>query len=257
MRGVLPRHLLVLCPAFFLAGVLAVRFPETPGSGTASVISVAVIAAPAIAALFLRLGVRRAVISLAGLSLFAFAVEITGVLTGFPYGEFSYGAGLGPKLAGLVPYALPVAYVPLVIGAVAAAEPRASDTPGRRAGWVFSAALLLVALDGVLDPGAVRLGLWVWPEGGAYYGVPVENYLGWALSGTLAAALLLALGGWWRGTVPRPMLLDSALISLAFWAAVTAAAGLPFPALLGGVLFILFLRRRAVLSRRWRKRWWR
>jgi putative membrane protein len=100
-------------------------------------------------------------------------------------------------------------------------------------------------MDAVLDPGATSLGFWVWPEGGAFYGVPPSNFAGWLLSGTLAAALLLATGRW--AEPPRPALLDSATISTAFWTAVAAFSGIILPALLGTVLFVYLLARRTYL----------
>ena len=117
---------------------------------------------------------------------------------------------------------------------------------GSRLLHVAYAALLLVWMDAVLDPGATSLGFWVWPEGGAYYGVPPGNYAGWLLSGTLAAALLLATGRW--SETPTPALLDSAAISTAFWTAVAAFSGIAVPTLLGLVLFAYLLARRAHLG---------
>ena len=178
--------------------------------------------------------------SLLALSLFAYAIESVGVATGFPYGRFFYGDALGPTIAGLVPFLLPLSYAPLVVGAVAAAWGGRS-----RLLHVAQAALLLVWMDAVLDPGATSLGFWVWPEGGAYYGVPVSNFAGWLLSGTLAAALLLATGRW--SAPPRPALLDSATISIAFWTAVAAFSGIILPALLGTILFVFLLARRTYL----------
>jgi putative membrane protein len=171
-----------------------------------------------------------------------------GVVTGFPYGEFSYAAKLGPRIGGLVPWTLPVSWVPLVLGAVAATE--RVDRPNSQLHWLSwgaAAALLLVAFDGVLDPGAAHLGFWVWPTGGAYYGVPLSNYAGWMLSSLAASALLLVLAPW-RQTQPLAGMLDSALISLAFWSAVNAVAGITVPALLGVALFAFMLWRRSALQ---------
>jgi len=137
---------------------------------------------------------------------------------------------------------LPVSYAPLVIGAVAASWRSKLQS---RALWILRSALLLILIDGVLDPGATSLGFWVWPEAGAYYGVPLSNYAGWLISGTLAAALLLAAGQW--RAAPLPGLLDSALVALAFWIGVSLFSGLAIPALLGSALFAYLLHRRAQL----------
>lgn len=236
----IPLRLLAACALAFAAAYFPLRFPDAPGA--ASYVATFLIALPALVALFRYLGARRAVYALLALSAFAYAIETIGVLTGYPYGVFFYGEALGPKAFGLVPYLLPVSYVPLVIGAVAAAGGRRG-----RGSRVLGAALLLVLMDGVLDPGAVALGFWVWPEGGPYYGVPLSNYAGWALSGALAAAILLAAGRW--DAPPRPGLLDSAIIAVAFWSGVSVFSALLLPALLGGGLFMYLLWRRKQLSK--------
>ena len=48
------------------------------------------------------------------------------------------------KVAGIVPYALPLSWVPLVLGAVAATKPGVSERLLRRILWVLMAAVLLV-----------------------------------------------------------------------------------------------------------------
>ena len=236
-----PLPLVLASAIFFGAAYFTVRFPDTPGSGAASYAATLAIALPSVVALFRYLGAGQAVRALLVLSAFAYLIEGIGVATGLPYGTFYYGDALGPKVFGLAPYILPVSYLPLVIGAVAATGSRSVAL------WTLKSALLLTLMDGVLDPGAVSLGFWVWPEGGPYYGVPLSNYLGWLLSGALASALLLAVGRW--NTAPLPGLLDSAIVAVAFWTGVAVFSLLYIPALLGVFLFVYFLRRRSRLSR--------
>jgi putative membrane protein len=238
-----PPPLIAASAFFFVAAFFAVRFPDVPGAEVGSYVSTLLIALPSVVALFVYLGARGAAISLAALALFGYAIETIGVLTGFPYGPFYYGDALGARIFGLVPLLLPVSYGPLVIGAVGAAW--SPDAQGRLL-WVLRSALLLTLIDGVLDPGAAALGFWVWPEGGAYYGVPISNYAGWLLSGALASALLLAAGRW--SSAPPPGLLESALVALAFWVGVAVFSGLLLPALLGASLFVYLLHRRARLA---------
>lgn len=235
-----PRPLLLASALFLGAAFFVSRFPDVPGASVGSYVSTALIGLPSVVALFAYLGPRGAVFSLLVLSAFAYAIETVGVATGLPYGTFSYGDALGPKALGLVPYLLPVTYVPLVIGAVAAAW-----RPGPPLAHVALSALLLVLVDGVLDPGAVALGFWNYPGGGVYHGVPLSNFGGWLLSGAIAAALLISLGRWRRP--PPPGALDSTILTLALWAGVAALSGLVLPAALGVTLFVLFLTRRARL----------
>jgi len=252
----LPRHprlLLAASTLFFGAAYFTVSFPDAPGAGIASFVSTLLIALPSFVALWRYLSPRGAVLSLLSLSAFGYAIETIGVATGFPYGPFYYGDSLGPKITGLVPYLLPLSWVPLVLGATAATAPTIPDGKAmsrrRRVLWVLYAAILLTLVDGVLDPGAASLGFWVWPEGGLYYGVPVSNYLGWLFSSSVAAAILLVLGcRRWVSVPPPPGLLDSALVAVAFWVGVDLFSGLLFPAVLGAALFFYLLGRRARLS---------
>ena len=238
-----PRPLLLASAFAFLAAFFATRFPDVPGASVGSYVSTLLIALPSFVALFAYLGPRRAALSILAVSAFAFAVESVGVATGFPYGAFSYDDALGPKLFGLVPYLLPVTYVPLVIGAVAAAW-----APGRLAPRVLLSALLLVLIDAVLDPGATALGFWIWPEGGPYYGVPLTNFAGWLLSGAVSATLLLSIS---RTQTPFPPgALDSTILATAFWTGTAFFSGLMLPILLGILLFAFLLHRRARLRTR-------
>ena len=236
-----PRLLLLASAVAFAAAFFATRFGDVPGAGVGSYVSSVLLALPSLVALFAHLGARRATLAVLAVSAFAYAIESVGVATGFPYGTFFYGDALGPRFLGLVPYLLPVTYVPLVIGAVAAAW-----TPGRLAPHIALSALLLVLIDAVLDPGAAALGFWVWPDGGPYYGVPLSNFAGWLLSGAVSAALLFSVGR--IRTPPPPGALDSAILSLAFWTAAAVFSALALPALLGLVLFVLSLARRAALK---------
>ena len=240
LRRTTPRSLILACALSLVAAFFAVRYPHIQGASVGSYVSTLLIALPSSVALFRYLGPRRATLSLLTLSILAYAIEARGVATGYPYGPFYYGDALGPRLAGLVPYLLPLSYAPLVVGAVAAAwgtRPRLLH--------VSYATLLLVWMDAILDPGAASLGFWVWPQGGAYYGVPLSNYAGWLLSGALATTLLLTTGRW--SETPRPALLDSAIIATSFWTGVSVLSGMVAPALLGATLFAYLLGRRSYL----------
>ena len=240
LRRTTPRLLILACALSLVAAYFVIRYPDIQGASVGSYVSTFLIALPSAVALFRYLGPRRATLSLLALSIFGYAIETLGVAAGFPYGPFYYGDALGPSLAGIVPYLLPLSYTPLVVGAVAAAR-----GTRLRLLHVLYATLLLVWMDAVLDPGAASLGFWVWPQGGVYYGVPLSNYAGWLLSGTLATALLLTTGRW--SETPRPSLLDSAIIATSFWIGVAFISGMVAPALLGATLLAYLLGRRSHL----------
>jgi len=131
---------------------------------------------------------RRAVGWIGVLTAYTYLIESVGVATGWPYGEFAYTVDLGPMLGG-VPVALPVFFIPLVTNAyllcLLLLGPRADSV------WVRLATVIpvVVAMDVVLDPGAVSLGFWDF-GGGAFHGVPLSNYAGWVLSAVVAVVTL-------------------------------------------------------------------
>jgi putative membrane protein len=132
---------------------------------------------------------RRAGVALVGLIAYTYAIEIVGVATGWPYGSFVYHVDLGPMAAG-VPLSLPLFFVPLVLNSVLVVTLLASrwSLPRR----LLVAVGVVIAVDLALDPGAVALGFWSYTDGGVYYGVPVSNYLGWVLSGSVAVGAITA-----------------------------------------------------------------
>ncbi|WP_338729570.1 bisanhydrobacterioruberin hydratase [Haladaptatus sp. DJG-WS-42] len=133
---------------------------------------------------------RRATVALVALATFTYAVELVGVRTGLPYGEFSYQLALGPMLFGEVPLALPIFYFPLLLNSyllgLLLLGPRATTRLRR----ILAGICIVLVMDLVLDPAAVDLGFWAYVGGGAYYDVPLSNYLGWVFSATIAVSLI-------------------------------------------------------------------
>ncbi|MFC7325219.1 bisanhydrobacterioruberin hydratase [Halorubrum rutilum] len=197
-------------PWFVLFGVLVMRSPLVVGT------------LPAID--------RRAVGWVGVLIAYTYAVELVGVATGWPYGSFEYTVDLGPMLAG-VPVALPVFFIPLVVNAyllcLLLLGSRASN------GWLRLATVIaaVVAMDVVLDPGAVALGFWSF-GGGSFYGVPLSNYAGWVVSATVA---VVTLDRAFAGTTLRDRLrdcefmLDDMVSFVILWGGINLWYGNPLP----------------------------
>ncbi|NDJ52879.1 MAG: carotenoid biosynthesis protein [Chloroflexi bacterium] len=114
-------------------------------------------------------------------------VEAIGTATGVPFGVYDYTAKLQPQLAH-VPLLIPLAWLMMLPPAWAVA----SRLVGRFRGPAFIAlsALAMVAWDLFLDPQMVNWGLWEWQNGGAYFGIPLSNYLGWFLTAALVTLLI-------------------------------------------------------------------
>jgi uncharacterized membrane protein len=115
--------------------------------------------------------------------------EQLGVRTGYPFGEYVYGDVLGPMLLD-VPVVVPLAWAMMAYPTYVAVS---ALTPSRWwqaliGGWS------LMAWDIFLDPMMIDLGGWSWvgvettlpgiPE------IPLQNYAGWFLVGTIITAVL-------------------------------------------------------------------
>ncbi|WP_411966978.1 bisanhydrobacterioruberin hydratase [Haloferax sp. YSSS75] len=136
---------------------------------------------------------RRAAIAVGVLTAYAYAIEYTGITTGWPYGWFTYGVDLGPTVAG-VPIGLPVFFIPLVMNAYLLCLLLLGDRARNTAVRLVVVIATVLAMDVVLDPGAVALGFWEYYRLGEgailFYGVPLSNYAGWVISATIAVVLL-------------------------------------------------------------------
>jgi putative membrane protein len=173
----------------------------------------------------------RFLVVVAGVS---FAVEAVGVRSGIPFGSYEYGGGLGPSLLG-VPVVVPLAWT--MFGYPALVVGRVLGQP------VLSGAWALASWDLFLDPQMVDADHWHFAGGG----VPVSNYLGWALVALVLMAALTRMP--WRESltgVPVALFLwtwlGSTLANAAFF-------GRPGTAVVGfvgmGVVGVPLLRRLA------------
>jgi putative membrane protein len=128
-------------------------------------------------------GSRRALLLL-GLTLgITLLVESIGVLTGWVYGPYHYTDRLGPRLFGLVPPLIPLAWFMMIYVSHDLVErvvrPGSNPGPGRTIWLATLSALAVTAWDLIMDPVMVAGGHWVWEVRGGYFGIPVQNYIGW------------------------------------------------------------------------------
>ncbi len=209
---------------FFVAKVPDATRPELANVSAAFVL---VLYAPSAWALNRWLGLKRAISVLVALGIFAVVLETFAVKTGYPYGRFAYGPKIGALIFKAVPWTVPFSWPPLVLGALALARNFA-----RNAFSMFAVStLFLLVFDLVLDPGAVSQKFWTYTQGGAYYGVPLSNFIGWILSGFAGSWLLWQTSGT-RDDVP-PLLVSSVVLILAFWTSVCLFSGLILPGIIG------------------------
>ncbi len=112
--------------------------------------------------------------------------ESLSIATAFPFGNYHYTEGLGPKL-GQVPLLIMPAYFGmcylawnLAHGVLDKFDQRA-DALQRFAVPVL-AAFIMVMWDMSIDAARSTLAqVWIWHDGGGYFGVPFSNFMGWFL----------------------------------------------------------------------------
>ena len=197
-------------------------------------IGVLVMRSPLVVGLF-PLFTRRAAAWLSVLTAYTYTIEAVGVKTGWPYGSFEYAIDLGPMLAG-VPLALPVFFIPLVVNAYLLCLLLFRDrlhTAWRR---LLAVSAAVVAMDVVLDPGAVSLGFWTF-GGGSFYAVPLSNYAGWVLSAVVAVTTLdraFDAEAVYDRLVQCPFMLDDMVSFVILWGGINLWFGNLIPALVAG-----------------------
>ena len=191
---------------------------------------------------------RRVAAAVVALTAYAYGIELVGVVTGWPYGPFRYGIDLGPMVAGKVPVGLPVFFLPLVLNAYLLCLLLLGERARAPLLRLTATLAAVVAVDMVLDPGAVAIGFWEYlpvDAGYPYYDVPVSNYLGWLLSGTVAVvAFDLALDR--AALVERletcEFVLDDMVSFVLLWGGINAVYLQVVPAAVAAVLAVGLVR---------------
>ena len=173
--------------------------------------------------------------------------ELLGTSTGFPFGHYSYLNGLGYKVAGLVPFTIPLSWFYLGLSSLLLARggllPKGGPTSyswARSAVAIAIGAVLLTSWDFVLDPAMSQTALpfWYWHQPGAFFGMPYQNFVGWFGTGVV----FMAVGslGWYGLKVTPNMDGDDLAVPLVVYIAnfmfalvMSLGAGFYVPILLG------------------------
>jgi uncharacterized membrane protein len=171
--------------------------------------------------------------------------ELLGTSTGFPFGHYHYLSGLGYKIAGLVPFTIPLSWFYLGFSAYiiarAGLETLAIPQVLKYVGSIGFGSLLLTSWDFVLDPAMSQttVPFWMWDEPGAFFGMPYQNFAGWFGTGVVFMTVATLL---WRMkplAIPRSQLglpLAVYLGNFAFATITSLAAGIYIPIGLGLIL---------------------
>ena len=233
---------IMLVAVLSIAIGLQVLYPLVEGEGL-RVITLAIVYWGAGAMLLhalLAFGGRYALIYLSFTFFFALIIEHIGVLTSWPFGEYSYSTDLGFRVFS-VPLVVPFAWIMMAHPILIASRRIAGN-------WIFLyGGVGLAAWDLFLDPLMVSSGRWTWVVNGAHVPfqpeIPLSNTFGWLLTGMALIALLHQI-------LPRDRRKSSASFgAVDFFLSWTFFAGIvsnlfffhrPGIALLGGVVFGLF-----------------
>jgi uncharacterized membrane protein len=172
--------------AFFAAGVVLPNFPQYfPRQ-----LMAAAQAIPAVAFTLIH-GANayrwRGISGFVAISLaVGYLAEALGVHTAFPFGHYYFTNGMGPQLFD-VPILMGPAYVGMgyiswtVARVICSAGTREIELNGARLiALPLAASFVMVAWDIAIDPVLSTFAhYWVWVRGGAFFGVPLSNFLGW------------------------------------------------------------------------------
>lgn len=225
--------LVVLSLVFFVIGIGMSFIPPEQFVEIGSIIAVTMISLPAFYGMWKIFG-SRGVFAVIALGIFALIIESIGIHTGWPYSPFQYTMPFGYRLLGTTPWTVFIAWSPLVIGAWFLAQ-----TWFKQHWTRFLAYLgILVGSDIILDPGAVARGLWKYTNGGLWFDVPLQNFIGWVISGTIAYVILRFILRNKKITNTKYIWIGSLslLLSVFLWSGVNAGYELWLPAILGIIL---------------------
>ncbi|MGK7885789.1 MAG: gamma-carotene 1'-hydroxylase CruF [Crocosphaera sp.] len=183
--------------------------------------------------------------------------ELLGTSTGFPFGHYRYLTGLGYKIAGLVPFTIPLSWFYLGFSAYLIARAglnnKISQNWLKMVASIALGAIFLTAWDFVLDPAMSQttMPFWVWEQPGAFFGMPYQNFAGWF--GTGAVFMTVATLIWKVKPLNFPqsnlgLPLAIYVSNFAFAMIMSLASGIYIPVILGlivGLLPVLVLYRLA------------
>jgi bisanhydrobacterioruberin hydratase len=132
----------------------------------------------------LNFGLRRGFVAVLTVLFLGFLVETIGEITDFPFGAYRYTDVLAPKIF-VVPIAITFAWLMIMLSSYFTARYLVHRVfPEFGQGLAIGLAVALaVTSDLLMEPVAFLVqNYWVWERGGFYYGVPLSNFIAWAIT---------------------------------------------------------------------------
>ena len=144
------------------------------------------------------------------IALLGFGVEIVGVLTGEVFGTYNYGRGLGFQLWGTPPM-IGLNWLMLIYAVYVLLR----KMPLHPVLQILMGSGLMVAYDVVMEPVAMKLGMWNW-AGGI---IPLQNYIAWfVISLVMLSILHIAKLRFRNGVAPALFFIQMGFfLALNFW----------------------------------------
>lgn len=237
--------LLVACTIAALTGYAVFGLhPQLlrPTAGLARTYALAIVGFPrlhillgflAVLAILLRVPLRRWWVSIVALYAVSLGAELLGTSAGVPFAAYRYTDALGPKWFGLVPLLIPLSWCAMTLASFTIVR-RVLGVRGRLT-TIATGTGLLMAWDLALDPAMSGLTpYWIWGDAGPYFGMPLQNLVGWCLTGVVLHTLLIMLRAeeWIDRGPPRFVrgMLVVYAANVALPVGMTIAAGIPLAA---------------------------
>ncbi len=177
--------------------------------------------------------------------------ELVGTGTGWPFGNYEYTDYLGYRLLDRVPFTIPLSWFYMglasyLLARVVVAMVGRRLGPVGKTGWTVGLGVWFVVVwDLVLDPAMAHEDLsvkfWEWHETGPYFGMPIQNYLGWAFTAALYMGLSRLLWGREADPTRYAVALPAGIYvaNIVFASALSLSVGLWLPVVLAVALGVL------------------
>ena len=164
----------------------AILFPATSAAKIAPLLAIVMLVAFSLIHCARRLGWRQTGVLFAAAAVIANIYENLSISTGFPFGSYVHTTAFGPKLFQVPivvgPIFYSVCYLGWTLAVMVLGEGSAAQRRLRTFGVPVVGAFIATGWDICSDPiGATIARAWIYADSGAYYGVPLANYLGWFL----------------------------------------------------------------------------
>jgi uncharacterized membrane protein len=174
--------------AIYLVLVVGFAWNPTPFAQALAALGIAIACVHAT----LFYGWKNALVLLAICLVITFTMENIGVATGFPFGHYHFEVGSDLIHVGAIPIIVGPLWFGMGYFAWIVAGTLLGGAHRRLRGKIELIALPIVAAfvmtqwDVVMDPPEATISkAWIWHDGGAHFGVPISNYLGWVLTSWL------------------------------------------------------------------------